>query len=89
MALEDRKLWIIFVVAVRGTNFAANKNNKGDACELFVSIYLSMLRTKRNLVRGDFDHRGPAQSVWVADCYFIGNVLALEENQNPTVFERV
>ena len=24
-----------------------------------------------------FDHRGPAQSVWVADCYFIGNVLDL------------
>ena len=24
-----------------------------------------------------FQHRGPAQSVWVADCYFIGNVLDL------------
>ena len=24
-----------------------------------------------------FEHRGPAQSVWVADCYFIGNVLDL------------
>ena len=31
------------------------KITKLNACELSVSIYLSMLRTKRNLVRGDFD----------------------------------
>jgi len=23
----------------------------------------------------EFDHRGPTQSVWVADCYFIVKVL--------------
>ena len=41
-------------------------------------------------------HRGPTQSVWVADCYFIVNVLDLPfaspivvKNQNPTVFERL
>ena len=25
----------------------------------------------------DYYHRGPAQSVWVANCYFIVNVLDL------------
>ena len=33
------------------------------------------LQSRRDLL--NLDHRGPAQSVWVADCYFIVNVLDL------------
>ena len=58
MALEDQTRWII-LVGCRCTwdiqiSPLTKKNNKADVCELSVLIYLSMLRTKWNLVRGDF-----------------------------------
>ena len=48
----------------RGPCFILSQNNKGDSCELSVSIYLSMLRTKRNQVRGDFDYPVNTDGFW-------------------------
>ena len=57
MTLEDQKPYELSSSSLHEehSNVAANYNSKADACELSVSIYLSMLRTKRNLVRGGFD----------------------------------
>ena len=42
------------------------KDNEKNVCQDLLTIENT-----------DSDHRGPAQSVWVADCYFIVNVLDL------------
>ena len=52
----------------------------GDAFSLILRAKSRVFRTDYDQVTGNkvmMNHRGPAQSVWVADCYFIVNVLDL------------
>ena len=53
-ALIDQKRLIIFVVAARGT-LISSQTEITKLMPANYLIYLSLLRTKRNLVRGDFD----------------------------------